>query len=141
MTTYAQQQSSSYGHLSSSTATANSIAAARYGAYTSSYQRPYIPGAQPPYLSQQGGYGQLYSAYHQQPQIALNQAPAKQEDDPAPDGETSSAVLRRFVCGQLQDAGFTGSEKQALTMFEKEVIAGKSPFALVAEDIYAKLIG
>ena len=125
MTTYSQQQPN-YAHLNSTqAATANSIAAARYGAYTSSYQRPYMSVQPSPYLPQQPPYGQMYSLYHQMPQIPLNQAPAKQEDDTLPDGRTSSSVLRRFVSEQLNDAGFTGSDTQPLILIEKEVIAGQ----------------
>lgn len=120
---YTQQPN--YGHLNSTAATASSIAAARYGAYTASYQRPYMTGTQhTPYLPQQTGYSQMFSMMHQ-PQMLLHQAPAKQQDEASPDGATASAVLRRFVSGQLDDAGFTGSEKQALIHLEKEVISCK----------------
>jgi hypothetical protein len=119
------QQHPSYTSAAAS-ATASTIAAARYGAYTPSYQRPYIPGAQhTPYLPQQPGYSQMYSLL-QQPQIPLNQAPAKQQDNASPDEPTSSAVLRRFVLNQLMDAGFTGSETQSLLLLEKEVISSES---------------
>jgi hypothetical protein len=116
----------SYAQSTTAAATASTIQAARYGAYTPSYQRPYVPGAQQsPYLPQQANYTQMFPMLHQQPQPLLNQAPAKQEDDSSPDKESSSAALQYFVFFLLEAAGFAGSEKQALDVLKKEAISGK----------------
>jgi hypothetical protein len=128
----AYNQPSSYGQLSTTqAATASTIQAARYGAYTPSYQRPYVPGSQhTPYLPQQGNYTQMFPMLHPQPQLLLNQAPAKQEDDALPDEESSSTSLQYLISSLLEAAGFTGSEKQALDLFQKETIASKALYFL-----------
>ncbi|KAF7331813.1 hypothetical protein MKEN_00061400 [Mycena kentingensis (nom. inval.)] len=112
-----------------------------YSPYTAAGQYPqqYVPQpaqyAPPPaaaYAPQIPGYPQSYypapATYHITPQARPSTPPQPDQPPPPPDltsitPAVASQTIRRVLAAELRDAGFSGSEAQALDRLERDVVA------------------